>query len=321
MEEPINQITSTVSSPPVETATLAAVAATKPKLPPIKSLFKESWALFKSRFTKSILIQLLGIVPIVLLILLGILTFAGFANSDAFKNPIVIVTLVIIGIIALVLFGLFSVWIQAAQIMIFAEPQANLTIKRAMRDTKSKVLSLWWVMFLSGFVVIGGFLLFIIPGIIISVMISFAAYALLIDNKRGMDALMTSREYVRGYWWAVFGRALLGGIVVYSGSIVIAIATSGINEYVSVVLQNIYSFVIGSFLIAYIFTVYKHLKSIKGEVTAPIDGRKKYIIVAVLGFALIPAAIVIFITLSITNRFSETLETNPTDEYNRTLIE
>jgi len=70
---------------------------------------------------------------------------------------------------------------------------------------------------LVGLAVFVGLILFIIPGIIIAVRLSVSIPALVVERKRGTDALRRSWDLVKGYSWSVFGAfvvvALLNGIV------------------------------------------------------------------------------------------------------------
>jgi hypothetical protein len=59
-------------------------------------------------------------------------------------------------------------------------------------------------------VVLGGLILFVIPGLIFSVWYMFASLSVILDGTKGMQALAFSREMVRGRFWpSVF--AVLGG--------------------------------------------------------------------------------------------------------------
>jgi hypothetical protein len=57
--------------------------------------------------------------------------------------------------------------------------------------------------------VILGFVAFILPGIYLAVRWYFAPQAVVVDNRRGVQALERSAELVRGQWWRVFGVLLL----------------------------------------------------------------------------------------------------------------
>jgi len=57
-------------------------------------------------------------------------------------------------------------------------------------------------------VIIGGFILLIVPGIIIAVLLSFSGTAFMLEDKRGPSALSRSKQLVRGNWWYVLGISL-----------------------------------------------------------------------------------------------------------------
>ena len=54
-----------------------------------------------------------------------------------------------------------------------------------------------------------GLLLFIVPGIYLAVRWYFVPQAVVIDRRRGVEALQRSGELVTGSWWRVFGIGLL----------------------------------------------------------------------------------------------------------------
>jgi hypothetical protein len=67
---------------------------------------------------------------------------------------------------------------------------------------------LWSVLLVSilfGLAVLAGLIVLIIPGIIIAVRLSVSIPALVVERKRGTEALGRSWDLVRGYSWPVFG--------------------------------------------------------------------------------------------------------------------
>jgi hypothetical protein len=71
---------------------------------------------------------------------------------------------------------------------------------------------------LAGLIILGGLILFIIPGIIFMVMLAVVIPALVVENKKGTAAIGRSWELVKGHFWHVLGTvivvAILTGIVV-----------------------------------------------------------------------------------------------------------
>lgn len=67
-------------------------------------------------------------------------------------------------------------------------------------------LSLLWISILSFLIVLGGFLLFLIPGVIVSVLIAFSVWVFMHEDKRGMEAVLRSRQLILGRAMSVFGE-------------------------------------------------------------------------------------------------------------------
>lgn len=89
-----------------------------------------------------------------------------------------------------------------------------------------------WVSILGTLAILGGFLLFIIPGILISISTSFALFVLFVEGRKGTAALAASWFYVKGRWWGVFWRFLFLGaaaLVVY-GSIIVLLFVLGFGS-------------------------------------------------------------------------------------------
>jgi hypothetical protein len=71
--------------------------------------------------------------------------------------------------------------------------------------------------------VVGGFILFIVPGVWLLVRWYFAPQAVVLDGRHGMGALQRSAELVTGTWWRVAGITLLVGISVAIASQLVAL--------------------------------------------------------------------------------------------------
>ena len=46
----------------------------------------------------------------------------------------------------------------------------------------------------------------IIPGIWLAFALVLRPYTLVLEKRKGIDALRQSKDYIKGYWWAVLGR-------------------------------------------------------------------------------------------------------------------
>ena len=113
-----------------------------------------------------------------------------------------------------------------------------------------------------------GFLFLVIPGIILAVWLSFAAFVLILENGGAIASLKQSREYVRGHWWGVFGRLLAMGLLLVVVSIVFSMVASVIPSYtVSNALVSALAMLLAPFTVAYMYLMYQDLKG-GGSVTA-----------------------------------------------------
>lgn len=66
-------------------------------------------------------------------------------------------------------------------------------------------------------VVLGGFLLLVIPGIIFLIWFAFAQIAVILDHQKGFNALSFSREIVNGRFWSVLWFLVSGPLFVLLG--------------------------------------------------------------------------------------------------------
>lgn len=186
------------------------------------------------------------------------------------------------GIVAIVI----SLWAQVSLLFAIKERQQRIGFKESFTKGWSKVLSYWWISIISGFIVMGGYVLFIIPGIILSVLFSLAAYVLISEGKKGMTALFRSKQLIKGYWGKVFWRFLALGIIVLLISLVAG--------FIPLLRNFIYLF-IAPFSITFGFLIYENLKQLKRGVPFEPPKRKTkigYVLIGVTGFLLIPAAII-----------------------------
>lgn len=64
-----------------------------------------------------------------------------------------------------------------------------------------------------GLIVLGGGVLFVIPGLIFSIWYTFATYPVIFEGKKGLEALGISKSLVVGRWWQILGRIIIIGLV------------------------------------------------------------------------------------------------------------
>ena len=88
----------------------------------------------------------------------------------------------------------------------------------------------WSVLLVSvlvGLAVVGGLILFIIPGIWIGFRLSVSTQALVVEGRRPTEAMGRSWALVAGHWWHAFGTVVVGGLLT---EVVNALITAPFNQ-------------------------------------------------------------------------------------------
>lgn len=179
-------------------------------LPGIGDLLERVFQTYKDRFWTLVGIMLL---PFLLgLVWMGIWQLLGFifigVNERVFLESIIpLLFLVSFVLVSLVISVIASLWSSVA--LIFAIKEKDIGIKEAFARGWHKIISYWWISILLAFLVLGGFLLFFVPGIILSVWFSLALYILVAEDKKGTNALFRSKQLVSGKWWTVFWKVAI----------------------------------------------------------------------------------------------------------------
>lgn len=159
-------------------------------------LLKDSFALVKENL--SLLFAIL-IVPIILSFLVALLAPNPEVGITPALNVIVYFALV-------VLYMVVSVLMSVALIIVI--DKKAVTAKEAYKQSMKYFWRYVGLSILMSIILVIGFLLFIIPGIIMSVWFAFATLILILENSTIVESMKKSREYVRGKWWQILGRLL-----------------------------------------------------------------------------------------------------------------
>jgi len=270
----------TDQSPAVSSSTSTQVDTL---LPGATTIFSQAWAIYKQRFG-----TLLGIM--VIPILITAISFAVLVGGEFLITGGIGLFLLLV-ILFFVIIPISQVWGQIALLYAIKDVQERIGIIESYRRGWRKIISYWWISLLAGFIILGGFLLLVVPGIVLMVWFSLALFVLVAEDLKGMDALLKSKEYIKGKWIGVLWRLFF--------IVAISLIISFISSFLFIVLKvpfgsKISNFIVGLFLtpltMTYLFLVYRNLKSIKGEVVfAPNKGKKAiFIFIGILGTLLIP---------------------------------
>mgnify|MGYP001570115809 CR=1 FL=1 len=96
----------------------------------------------------------------------------------------------------------------------FLSNQTN-EIKNIAKVAKSLMQPVLTVALLQILMLIGGFLLLVIPAFLFAVWFCFAQFAVIFEGKRGMDALQASKDMVKGKFWKTFLTVFGGTFILF----------------------------------------------------------------------------------------------------------
>jgi hypothetical protein len=260
---------------PVDVPQIPPDTAEKGELSGIGDLFKKTWEIYKERI--GTLISLYLLTALFFALALGLFLGTGLLFSGLLGgNKPVIAAGAITGALA----GMIVVtWGIAATV--YAVVDRDLGIKDSLVRAWERVGAFMWFFSLYGFVLTGAFLLFFIPGVIFLVWFSFGQFIFAAENEKGMNALLKSKEYVKGQWFEVFGRLF----VIWGVS-----AVAGMVPFLGPLL----SLAFAPFLTIFTFLIYRDLRTLKGEISGPSSAgeRFKLIGIATLGYLVLPLIII-----------------------------
>ena len=213
------------------------------------------------------------VVPLFLAFIIGGI-FAGGMLATAMSGALFIMPIfMLFGL----LFIIIAIWAKAALLFTIKDSEEKIGIRESFKRSKKYIAPYFLVSILVGLVSFGGVILFIIPGIIVCTMVMFSLFVLVCEDVRGMDALAKSREYIRGQWLPVFGRVLLIALIFLVLSMIPLL-----GAFISMLFLT-------PFMMVYIYTMYKNLKEIRGEITLAQTSKSnsKKIFTALLVFSII----------------------------------
>lgn len=172
----------------------------------ISSLFNDAWNLYKERW--SVLLEIV-LLPALVVILGSVILVIDLGTLFRVFGGVVI----IVGWIAFV----YSV------LPVIYSVHHGTGVDASYKATIGWLWSYVWVAILQILAFVGASFMLIIPGIWMGIALALTSYAFVIEGRRGIDALRQSKDYIKGYWWAVLGRTLLLSLVYIVASIIVRI--------------------------------------------------------------------------------------------------
>jgi len=237
----------------------------------IGNLFEKTWDIFKRRIGTLIVLYLFTIGLVLLPV--GFFLLIAYLISLALHGSFEVLMIVggVIGATAGLIAGCWGFGSFFCAIV-----DENLGIKDALEKGGQNIWAFIWLFSILGYIIPGGFLLFFVPGILFMVWFAFAVFILPNEDEKGMDAVLKSKEYVKGHWVDVFVRLF-----------VIWLVSIGVGMIP--VIGSIVSIIAYPFIMIFIFLIYEDLRSIKGDVSGDFSAGEKlgWIGIATLGYLVV----------------------------------
>lgn len=221
-------------------------------------LLADAWRLFSQNA-----IFLMGIYLIPL-----ILTIFGEVSLEtmdrAHHGPVEIFVIAMTVLVIILVSTLGSI----ALIRGVANPKQR-DILKLYKESLSLVLPLLATAVIAGVAVMIGFLLFVIPGIILMVFLAFAYFAVVFEKKWGTEAIAQSYRYVKGHWLSVFVRLLLIMFIALAFSALLGASSwyvggmpmwGAYHGYGSILGMGLFNLVFVPFSVGYMYLLYTDLK-------------------------------------------------------------
>jgi len=238
----------------------------------IPELLKDCWEIYIARIGVLMGLYLLSVVfmlaPLGLLLLLSGVLALSFPELREALLAAGLLTGILLGSV-----GLF--WGMAA--LICAVVDRTLDLRTALEQGGRRIWAFAWVFTLTGFIVTGGFLLFVLPGILFSVWFFLAQIILVAEDERGMRALLKSKAYIQGRFFEVFTRLLL----VWAASAVIGMVP---------LFGAILSLLFVPFVLIFSWLIYDDLRPVRpaAAFTCSAGDKVIWLLIGALGYLIVP---------------------------------
>ena len=265
-------------------------------LPPIKSLFMESWEVLKKVFGPLLVFNILTfLISLVAIVIMGIgfLLAAGgiglsLSNVDAF-NPLAwglgFASLVVVLFIALIIISSIA---QIGSVIILYDANPRIGVFEVIKRSAGLIIPLFLLGIAHTFLIFGGFFVFIIPAIIFSIFFALSSILIITEGNSPLQSLRRSAFMVKVNFTGLFLRILaLYGVMI--GYFILYTILTSIFEDIGgiVILLSIVNFVVqialSFYISAYTVTLFKQIQKVtpKGEISLKI-----FTIIAIVGWVI-----------------------------------
>jgi len=205
---------------------------------------------------------LLALVPMIILGGLSVLDNLTASGGMAMRIVIVVIATICM------LFVLYFFIRSYAGLFLLVKKNYQGKTWDIYKETKKYFWPYFGLVILTSVFILLWSLLLIIPGIIFSILYAMAVYIFFFEGKKGMTAIKASVRLVKGYWWPLFGRFVLLGVILWIFMMFVSIPLYVFEENGALfnawnVVVQIVSFLIGPISLLFGYNIYKDLVKLK----------------------------------------------------------
>ena len=227
-----------------------------PSLPQrdLGSILSTAFEIYKANASNLLLIVAVVVVP--LTFISAFITGVVFAPDEVTRfgetiNERTLIVALIVGFIGIVIAVIINAVLQAALLRgaALASLGEPVDIDASYKWGFARFGSVLLISLLVGLAVLGGLILLIIPGIIFMIMFSVSIPALVVENRRGTDAMSRSWNLVKGHFWHALGVLVVALIItaVISGIISAIGGALGDNWLIAWIFEALAQIVVAPF--------------------------------------------------------------------------
>ena len=226
-------------------------------LPSIGRLISDSFNLYKSSWKLFVWLVLLPILATIAVVaLIGVIIATILAVSGGQVTPARIPLLIPPGLVAIVALAIINAMGKIALVKAIdlkGQTKARDMIKFAWPLVGKYII----LQLMVGIVVLVGFVLLVVPGVLFMIWYLFSSIILVVEGLKGREAMKQSKAYIKGKFWGVLGRLvfMIAAIGLLSG-IVSAID----NQAVIIVFQLVSTLIIAPIATMYLYHLYQGAK-------------------------------------------------------------
>ena len=250
-----------------EVKNITEVKNDKPKMTPVYELLETAIKVWWKNLSKFVTVYLWGIlfalIPGVIIGAVFLIVYIFYESS----NAIAPVPFILLGIICFVFVMYFIVRAYMGMFLLVKKNFEGNELE-IFKETKKYFWQYLWLGIITTVFVVLWTLLLIIPGIIFSIFYSFAVYAFFFEDLNGMAAIRRSTALVKNYWWPVFGRFIVVGVVIYIFTLVVSIpllftSDKSVFYYIWSTIVQLLNFLVAPISLLYFYQMYQDLVRIK----------------------------------------------------------